>query len=83
MSASSNASIDHEAVVKAAASIGRRIAGARAYRSLSQSDVARIAETTPSRVSAIENASIYARIDTILRVAQAVGLEVTLTETAS
>ena len=83
MSASTSETVDRDEVRRAVANIGRRIAGERAYRNLSQAEVARIAETTPSRVSAIENASIDARIDTIARVAQAVGLELTLREPAA
>jgi transcriptional regulator with XRE-family HTH domain len=83
MSASSPETVDREAVQRTVVNLGRRIAGARAYRNLSQADVARVAETTPARISAIENATDDCRIDTIARVAQAVGLELSLSETAA
>lgn len=63
--------------------IGRRIAGARVQRSLSQADVARIARTSTGRISALENGKDDVRLDTLARVASAVGLEVTLQESAA
>src|SRR5689334_2296595 len=75
--------VDRDAVQMVVAKLGRRIAGARAERSLSQAEVAELAETTAARISAIENATDSARIDTIVRVAQAVGLELTLREAAA
>ncbi len=75
--------VDREAVKQSMTQLGRRIAGARAERNLSQAEVAAIAETSPARVSAIENATDSPRIDTIVRVAQAVGLDVTVRETVA
>jgi transcriptional regulator with XRE-family HTH domain len=83
MNARAGTPVDREAVQQMMVRLGRRIAGARAERSLSQVEVAELAETSPARVSAIENATDSVRIDTIVRVAQAVGLEVALRETAA
>lgn len=63
--------------------LGRRIAGARAERGLSQIDVARAARTSAARISNIERAASDVRLDTLVRVAEAVGLEITLRERAA
>lgn len=83
MNARESSTVAADPVRETVVNIGRRIAGARAYRNLSQADVATAAETTPARVSQIENASASPRLDTIVRVARAVGLEVTLRESAA
>lgn len=63
--------------------IGRRLAGARVERSLTQAEVAQRARTSAAQISEIESGKINARVDTIARVAQAVGLELTLREPAA
>jgi len=83
MNARTKAPLDRAAVQRMIARLGRKIAGARVERSMSQADVAELAETTPARVSEIENAAKLARIDTIARIAQAVGLEITVRNDAA
>lgn len=63
--------------------IGRRLAGARVERGLTQAEVAERANATPGQVSEIESGKTRARLDTIARVAEAVGLELTLREPAA
>lgn len=63
--------------------LGRKIAGARAEHGFSQADVAKAAETTPARISALENATASPHIDTVARVAQVLGLEIALREPAA
>jgi transcriptional regulator with XRE-family HTH domain len=58
--------------------IGRRIAGARVERGLSQSKLAELAKTSASRIGALERADDHVRLDTLIRVAKAVGFRVTL-----
>jgi transcriptional regulator with XRE-family HTH domain len=83
MTARAHPPVDRDAIQQAMKRLGRRIAGARTERSLSQVEVAEMAETSPARVSAIENATDSARIDTIVRVATAVGLELSLRDVAA
>ncbi len=62
--------------------LGRQVAEAREGLKLSPAEVAARAETSPTRVYSIEGAKNFARIDTLIRVAKVVGLEVTLAKTA-
>jgi ribosome-binding protein aMBF1 (putative translation factor) len=74
--------VDREAVQQTLERVGKRIEDARTDRKLSRAAVAAAAETSPTRVLDLERANNSARLDTVVRVAQAVGLELTLTEAA-
>jgi len=58
--------------------IGRRVAAARAERRLTQEDVATLAGVPAARVSKLEIAAVAVRIDTLTKIAGAVGLRITL-----
>lgn len=74
---------EHDADVDAVLDeIGREIAGARAKLRLSQAETAKRAGTSIPRVSDVETARARVRVDTLARIARAVGLRVTLAPAA-
>jgi DNA-binding XRE family transcriptional regulator len=72
-----------EAVERTCDELGRELRSARAGRRLTQQEVARIAGTSPVRVSAIETGKDAVRVDTLARIAKAVGLRLTLVHDAA
>jgi len=58
--------------------LGRRLAGIREKRGLSQTQLADMAEVGRAHLSQIENGAVAARIDTLYALAKA--LEITLAE---
>lgn len=70
--------IDEQAVAQSVGDIGEELRMARARLRLTQGEVARRARTSPVRVSAFENGREMIRVDTLARIAGALGLRVTL-----
>jgi hypothetical protein len=58
--------------------LGEELRMTRLRRRLSQGEVARRARTSPARVSGIETGGEMIRIDTLAKIANALGLRVTL-----
>jgi ribosome-binding protein aMBF1 (putative translation factor) len=63
--------------------IGRRLAGARVERGLSQAQLAQVVGTSPARISTVETARADIQLGTLTRIATALGLRVALVDEAA
>lgn len=63
--------------------LGRRLAGARVQRGMTQAQLAEIAHAPTNAISELETGKRAVRIDTFARIVRAAGLEIALQEPAA